>query len=136
MEMAVAMGATAAWGQLTGARSKIPWHERRDIYPEGVASGDPDSNSLLLWTRCPVNDGTTARKLVAEIAEDECFREVVATTEARISEASDWTCRVLVGGLEPARVYCDRFTDVAGNGSRVGRTITAPTDNDTRPVRF
>src|SRR5260370_19467845 len=136
MEMAVAMGATAAWGQLTGARSEIPWHERRDIYPEGVASGDPDSNSLLLWTRCPVNDGTNAGKLVVELAEDESFHQVVAATEAQISEASDWTCRVLVGGLKPARIYWYRFTDANGNGSRVGRAITALNDDDTRPVRF
>ena len=43
------------------------------------------------------------------------------------SEASDWTCRVLAGGLKPAQVYWYRFTDPHGNGSRVGRTITAPT---------
>lgn len=136
VEMGAAMGATAAWGQLAGAPSEIPWHERRDIFPEGVASGDPDSNSLLLWTRSPVNDGTTAGKLVVELAEDESFHRVVATTEARISEASDWTCRVLVGGLKPARIYWYRFTDANGNGSRVGRAITAPNDDDTRPVRF
>jgi len=134
--MAVAMGATAAWGHLTGARSEILWYARRDIYPEGVASGDPDSNSVLLWTRCPVNDGTTAGNLVVELAEDESFHQVVATTEARISEASDWTCRVLVGGLKPARIYWYRFTDPNGNGSRVGRAITAPNDDDARPVRF
>jgi alkaline phosphatase D len=71
-----------------------------------------------------------------EVAEDESFTRVVARAEAPISEASDWTCRVLVGGLKPARVYWYRFTDTAGNGSRVGRTITAPGDADTRPVRF
>src|SRR5260370_17235303 len=136
MEMAVAMGATAAWGHLTGARSEIPWHERRDIYPEGVASGDPDSNSLLLWTRCPVNDGTNAGKLVVELAEDESFHQVVATTEAQISEASDWTCRVLVGGLKPARIYWYRFTDANGNGSRVGRAITPPNHDNTKPLPF
>ena len=34
----------------------------------------------------------------------------------------DWTARVLVGGLKPARAYWYRFTDADGNGSRVGRT--------------
>ena len=33
---------------------------------------------------------------------------------------------MLVGRLKPARVYWYRFTDGEGNGSRVGRTITAP----------
>jgi len=136
MEMAVALGATAAWGQPTAARSKVAWHERRDIYPEGVASGDPESDSVLLWTRRPPKNGKTLEKLTVEVAEDESFTRVVATAETPVSEASDWTCRVLVGGLKPDRVYWYRFTDADGYGSRVGRTITAPTDDDARPVRF
>jgi phosphodiesterase/alkaline phosphatase D-like protein len=35
-----------------------------------------------------------------EVAEDESFSMVVATAEARISDASDWTRRVLAGGLK------------------------------------
>ena len=50
IQTAIALGATAAWGQPFGTRSKISWHERRDFYPEGVASGDPGDNSVLLWT--------------------------------------------------------------------------------------
>jgi len=136
LEMAVAMGATAAWGKSFATRSDISWHERRDCFPEGVASGDPDSHSVLLWTRRPPNDGKTTDKLIVEVAEDDAFSRTVATADAPISETSDWTCRVLVGGLKPARVYWYRFTDRAANGSRIGRTITAPADNDSRPVRF
>ena len=53
-----------------------------------------------------------------------------------ISAASDWTCRILVGGLKPSRVYWYRFTDSEGFGSRIGRTITAPAPDDARPVRL
>src|SRR5579863_5283158 len=136
IEMAVALGATAAWGQPSTKRSKVDWHERRDFYPEGVASGDPESDSVLLWTRRPPIDGSGVEKLTVEIAEDESFRRVVATAEAPISEASDWTCRVLAGGLKPSRTYWYRFTDANGYGSRLGRTMTAPTDDDSRPMRF
>jgi alkaline phosphatase D len=136
MEMAMALGASAAWGQPTAVRSKVPWHERRDFYPEGVASGDPESDSVLLWTRCPPIAGNAAEKLTVEVAEDQAFNRVVASAEARISGASDWTSRVLVGGLKPARVYWYRFTDADANGSRIGRTITAPMDDGPRPVLF
>ncbi len=27
--------------------------ERRDLFPQGVASGDPTANSVILWTRRP-----------------------------------------------------------------------------------
>jgi alkaline phosphatase D len=136
MEMAIALGATAAWGHPLGTPSNLPWRERRESYPEGVASGDPESDSVLLWTRHPLPGSRAAEKLNVEIAEDNAFQRVVATAEAAISESSDWTCRVLVGGLKPAQVYWYRFTDREGYGSRVGRTLTAPADNDNRPVRF
>ena len=43
---------------------------------------------------------------------------------------------MLAAGLEPATIYWYRFTDESGAGSRIGRTITAPHDDDPRPVRF
>jgi alkaline phosphatase D len=136
LEMAVVLGASAAWGNPFAAPSHVQWRERRDLYPEGVASGDPDGNSILLWTRRAPAAPHPEQALTVEVAEDEPFRRVIATATAPISEASDWTCRVLVGGLKPAHVYWYRFTDGAGLGSRVGRTITAPADDDMRPVRF
>jgi alkaline phosphatase D len=136
LAMAAAMGATAAWGRPFGKKSEVAWRERRDLYPEGVASGDPDSNSVLLWTRRPPANGEPAGALNVEVAEDEAFAYVVATAATPVSEASDWTCRALVGGLKPSRVYWYRFTDSHGFGSRVGRTVTAPADDDARPVRF
>jgi len=130
------MGATAAWGRRLGTKSNIAWRERRDLFPEGVASGDPDSSSVLLWTRRPSTGDSTSLKLTVEVAEDEAFGHVVASAAAPVSAASDWTCRVLVGGLKPSHVYWYRFSDAEGFGSRVGRTITAPEVDDTRPVRF
>ena len=135
-KLAVAIGATAAWGDLFGAPSRVTWRERRDLFPEGVASGDPDSSSVLLWTRCPQGEKNAAFELHVEVAEDQSFKHVVATSSTPVSAASDWTCRVLVGGLKAAQVYWYRFTDKDGNGSRVGRTITAPDANDARPVSF
>src|SRR3954452_10826630 len=137
VEMAALFGASAAWGSPFSNLSTVTWRERRDLYPEGVASGDPDSNSVLLWTRrAQASSSNPVQKLTLEVAEDESFRQVIATKAVPISEASDWTCRVLVGGLKPAHVYWYRFTDSEGLGSRIGRTITAPADDDPRPARF
>lgn len=132
---AAAMGASVAWAQFQPGRSRLTWHERRDLYSEGVASGDPEPHSVLLWTRRPfLNDHETC--LQVEVAEDEAFSRVVATTDAYVSSSSDWTARVLVGNLRPSSVYWYRFTDASGWGSRVGRTLTAPADDDPRSVRF
>jgi alkaline phosphatase D len=71
-----------------------------------------------------------------DIAEDSAFHRVVAAVEAPVSAESDWTCRVLAGGLRPSTEYWYRFTDPEGCGSRIGRTITAPAERDDRAVRF
>ncbi len=132
---AAAIGASLAWGGGCARASRTRWRERRDLYPEGVASGDPAPDSVLLWTR-RVFDGAASGTLTVEVALDEAFRDVITTAPVRVAAEADWTCRVLVGGLEPTRVYWYRFTDAEGNGSRIGRTITAPAEQDTRPVSF
>ena len=134
LKMSAAIGASFAWAGLARS-SQSAWTERRDLYPEGVASGDPGPDSVILWTRRPFDQGTR-HVLTVEIAEDHDFRRIVAHAPAAVSAAADWTCRVLAGGLKPARVYWYRFTDAKGNGSRIGRTITAPRPNDPRPVNF
>jgi alkaline phosphatase D len=136
LEMAVAVGASAACGTSIAFPSSVPWHERRDLYPEGVASADPYSDSVLLWTRHVPAANQAVSRLTVELAEDTSFQHVIAMAETPISVASDWTCRVLAGGLKPSRVYWYRFTDGQGFGSRIGRTMTAPADNDARPVSF
>jgi len=134
LKSAAAIGASLAWvGPARGSR--VHWRERRDLYPQGVASGDPDPHSVILWTRRPFTDGTR-QLLTVEVADDETFRRVIAHAQTPVSSAADWTARVLIGGLKPARTYWYRFTDTDGNGSRVGRTITAPLPNDPRTVNF
>jgi len=134
LKAAAAIGASLAWvGPASGSR--VNWRERRDLYPQGVASGDPDPHSVILWTRRPFVEGTR-QILTVEVAEDEAFSRVIAHAKAPVSSAADWTARVLIGGLKPARTYWYRFTDPDGNGSRVGRTITAPLPNDPRTVNF
>src|SRR4029079_13307138 len=102
VRLAAAIGASLAWGGSARA-STTGWHERRELYPEGVASGDPDPISVVFWTRRPFESGGR-RVLTVEVAEDDAFQRVVAKASAPVSAESDWTTRVLVGHLKPARV--------------------------------
>ena len=109
LRRAAAVGATLAW--VRPAVSAVPrWRERRDLFPEGVASGDPEPDSVILWTRRPFTP-TERAMLTAEVALDSEFRKVVARARAPVLAESDWTCRVLAAGLKPATVYWYRFTD-------------------------
>lgn len=133
---AASIGASGIWASRSDAApSRIIWKEDRTLYPQGVASGDPDEHSVVLWTRRPFDEGER-HALTVEVALDPEFRRVVATARAPVLAAADWTCRVLVGGLSPATVHWYRFTDDGGAGSRIGRTVTAPGVRDPRPVRF
>jgi alkaline phosphatase D len=136
LKLAAALGATLAVGCVPVRPSSSGWRERRDLYPQGVASGDPDEQGVLLWTRRPYVDGREQATLFVEVAEDPAFAHVVATAKARVLARSDWTCRVLVGDLRPAGEYWYRFVDEDGNGSRIGRTLTAPAPDDARPAHF
>src|SRR5580658_2430440 len=89
IKAAAAIGASFAWvGPARGSR--VHWHERRDLYPQGVASGDPDPHSVILWTRRPFAEG--ARQLLTvEVAEDEAFHRVIAHANAPVASSEDWT---------------------------------------------
>ena len=114
IQMAAAVGAACMWGG-AAAVSRVHWRERRDLFPEGVASGDPDPNSVILWTRRPFAQDERHR-LTVEVAEDPDFQRVIAHASARVFAESDWTSRVLVGGLP-----CQRLTSVT-----IQNTINCP----------
>lgn len=133
---AAAMGAALAWPSGRASASSPRWIERRDLYPEGVASGDPAAESVVLWTRRPAMPNGPAPWLTAVIAQDDAFTQIVATARVLPKAENDWTVRVLAAGLRPSTVYWYRFTDEHGFGSRIGRAVTAPADDDARPVSF
>ncbi len=117
-------------------KSRKPATERRDLFPQGVASGDPTPNSVILWTRRPPIKGSSTSKLAVEIATTPEFTKILASGTANVSADSDWTCRFLAGDLKPNREYWYRFIDDNGFASRIGRTITATSNDSDTPVRF
>ncbi|MBI1406262.1 MAG: phosphodiesterase [Caulobacter sp.] len=133
---AAALGAALAFGPASAKTTPPVRGERRDLYPQGVASGDPRPDSVILWTRRAPDSGAASHRLRVEVAGDPAFARPVAHGQVSVTAATDWTCRFLAAGLKPGREYWYRFVDESGNASRVGRTLTAPADGDDRPVRF
>src|SRR5215467_4886671 len=88
--------------------------ERHDLFPQGVASGDPTANSVILWTRRPPVNDSVAKKLVVEISTTPEFKKILAGGTTHISADSDWTCRFLTKDLEPSHEYWYRFIDEHG----------------------
>ena len=138
LQAASAVGATLALGVPRAFALPATWTERREFYPQGVASGDPAPYSVILWTRLQpkLDDPRETHLIFVEVARDRAFMKTETLAFIPITAETDWTCRFMAAGLSPATEYWYRFTDADGNGSRVGRTLTAPREGDARPVRF
>lgn len=115
------------------------------FFPQSVASGDPRSGSVVLWTRVLDPERTDEDlELQLELALDPDFAQVLeldgSDTRSVIAEARfDHAVRIRVDGLLPATHYYYRFHYESGGGrvtTRVGRTKTAPDDDDERALRF
>ncbi|MFE5834949.1 alkaline phosphatase D family protein [Streptomyces sp. NPDC056508] len=103
-----------------------------DPFTLGVASGDPQPGSVLLWTRLAPRPfepggGLPDRRVTVhwELAHDERFRRVARRGAATAHPEFRHTVHVEVEHLEPGRAYFYRFRAGAWT-SPVGRTRTAP----------
>ena len=101
----------------------------------GVASGDPLSDSVVLWTRLapdPLNGGGMPSHIVPvnwELATDENFRNVIKRGTEHASPSLAHSVHVEVSGLKANTVYFYRFK--TGNElSPVGKTKTLPAAGD------
>ena len=102
------------------------------LFALGVASGDPVSDGMILWTRLVADamdeNGGMPPIAVAvrwEVAEDPVFAHIVRSGMARAVPLWGHSVHVDVRGLRPARSYYYRFI-AGGEVSAVGRTRTAP----------
>ena len=105
-------------------------------FPQGVASGDPRPDSVMLWTRAEPGERTVTDNVpvLLRVSEDESFSSVVLESVLTTGEASDYTLRAYVDGLQPDRYYYYRFLGGADSVSRTGRTRTAPAADQSKDV--
>jgi len=101
-------------------------------FNHGVASGDPLTDRVILWTR--VTPKTPLPVTVNwEVATDVEFKYLVNSGFTNVDEQSDYTLKVDVTGLESGTTYYYRFT-VNGRTSPVGQTKTL--SENPEKVRF
>lgn len=109
----------------------------------GVASGDPRSHRLILWTRLTPTDAATpgSRRgaptdVVWEMATDPRFRDVARQGRVTTAPATDHVVKLDVAGLKPDTEYYYRFRS-KGVTSPVGQTKTSPGGGGLTPsIRF
>ena len=128
------LGASAATGVLAAAGPRIPSTSTRDPFTLGVASGDPSSDGMVLWTRLAPDPlaadglgGMPARVVPVEweVARDERFTVVEQRGTVDAAPEAAHSVHVETTGLAPGREYFYRFR-ASGAVSPAGRTRTAP----------
>lgn len=95
-------------------------------FDHGVASGDPLSDRVILWTRVSPATPRPAVTLTYVVATDPGLAHVVKRGTAKTHPGRDYTVKVDALGLKPATTYYYRFS-CEGVDSPVGRTKTLPT---------
>ncbi|MGI5247498.1 alkaline phosphatase D family protein [Dactylosporangium sp. CA-139066] len=121
--------AGAVVAPLQSAQAAVPYP-----FQLGVASGEPDDNSVVLWTRLapsPLNADGQGGMANADVAVDwqvsttSSFATLVASGTVTAHYAQAHSVHVIAGGLQPDAEYYYRFR-AQGHISPVGRTRTAP----------
>lgn len=110
----------------SGARSSLaPFYH-------GVASGDPLSDAVIIWTRVTTTD--TVENVTWRVATDTAMNNVIDSGTMVTTNAIDFTVKVDVTGLLPNTFYYYEF-ESDGLLSVIGRTKTAPI-GDVDSLRF
>ena len=136
--LATAVGALPAWARATESLAHNP-------FTLGVASGDPEPDNILIWTRLTaplaylgtaVAPDLAAQTVHWEVAHDAQFRQPVAHGQTQARAEWGHAVHVQVNGLSPDRWYFYRFR--CGDAfSTTARCRTAPVPGaDVRKLRL
>ncbi len=96
------------------------------VFAFGVASGDPLTDRVILWSHAKVPNSAADVSLTWQVATDAAFANIVRTGTLATTEASSFTAKVDVTGLTAGASYFYRFRDATGASSTVGTTRTLP----------
>lgn len=118
---------SSAGGVLTGCSGddndapKLP-----ASFNHGIASGDPLTDRVVIWTRVtPEDDQATDVYVEWEVATDADFTDVIVSDFGRARASSDFTQKIDIVGLESGTEYFYRFHTVNAS-SDIGKMKTLP----------
>lgn len=112
-------------GDAAVAVRRVPLVQGDGIFEHGVASGDPTTQSVILWTRVSQQQGTAT--VSYRVATDPTMTNMVTEGTAETGSDRDHTVLVDVLNLSAGTTYYYQFS-LGGQSSPIGRTRTLPTD--------
>lgn len=145
---AVALGSLAGCGSSSKKSEPIPTPTPEPkptglqpgemYFPQSLMSGDPKSDSIILWTR--IEDSITSDIGVQlQVATDQAFTDIRVDEMLNAYSGNDYCLKVRVTDLDPYTTYYYRFVyikDEVQYVTNVGRTKTAPASDADQQVKF
>ena len=95
------------------------------LFTHGVASGDPLTDRVVIWTRVSPRLATGQVRVMWMVASDPALTQIVKRGYFVTNAARDYCVKVDVTRLRPGQTYYYGFK-VGGQASPIGRTLTAP----------
>ena len=131
---AASAGAVSTPAILTACGSDDDKNDKESVvfaFGHGIASGDPLSDRVIIWTRVTPDNakGTTAR-VDWKVASDAAMTNVVKSGTVATDSSRDFTVKVDVDGLNADTTYYYQFSGKNGEktiSTAVGTTRTLPT---------
>ena len=97
-------------------------------FKHGVASGDPLSNALIIWTRATTSQSNFEVTAAWELASDSQFKNIIRSGREQTDKSRDFTIKIDVQELAPNTEYFYRFMGL-NTQSPIGRAKTLPINN-------
>ena len=94
-------------------------------FAHGVASGDPQRDRVILWTRVTPVDPTETLRVRWTVASDPGMKQIRQSGRFVTDRRRDFTVKVDATGLDPGLTYYYQF-EARGVKSPIGRTRTLP----------
>ena len=96
----------------------------RGAFRHGIASGDPLSDSIILWTRItPDNPAAGPVQVKWEISETKSFKTIILSGTVMTGASSNWTVKVDANPLPAGKTFYYQFS-IGDAVSITGRTKT------------
>ena len=97
-------------------------------FKHGVASGDPLSHALIIWTRATTAQSNFEVTVAWELASDSQFKNIIRSGREQTDKSRDFTIKIDVQELAPNTEYFYRFIGLQTQ-SPIGRAKTLPINN-------
>lgn len=110
-----------ACARLPNFQKKIDSSLNKKPFVHGVASGDPDYTSVIIWTR--VSQVKNPIQVKWQVATDINFNNTIDQGNYLTDANRDYTVKILLNGLSPGTKYYYKF-EANGTHSVIGQTLT------------